>query len=486
MEYSTLSAGEIQGSVARGEVTAEAVCRGALERIGKLNPKLKIFLAVDEAGSLEAARAVDKKRAGGAALGPLAGVPVALKDNLCTQGFPTTCASKILDGWKPPYNATVVERLLAADAVVMGKANMDEFAMGSSCENSAFHPTYNPWNPEYVVGGSSGGAAASVAAGLTPLALGSDTGGSIRQPAALCGVMGFKPTYGRVSRYGLMAFASSLDQIGPFARTAEDTARLMSVISGHDQRDSTSAEWAVPDYLAQVKGDLKGLKVGLPQEYYGEGLDPEVRAALDAAKKVWQDAGAKFVDVSLPHTPYCLAVYYLVATAEASSNLARYDGVQYGLRVDADHLIAMYGATRAAGFGPEVKRRIMLGTYALSAGYYDAYYKKALQVRTLIQRDFTTALQTCDLIFTPTSPTPAFKLGERLDDPLAMYLSDIYTISVNLAGLPGLSVPCGFTQAGLPVGLQLIGPAFGESKLLQAAQAYQTATDWHLRRPSLS
>ncbi|NTV52351.1 MAG: Asp-tRNA(Asn)/Glu-tRNA(Gln) amidotransferase subunit GatA [Candidatus Firestonebacteria bacterium] len=483
MAYSTLSAGEIGGRVARGEVSAETICRASLERIAALNPQLKIFLAVDEAGSLAAAAAVDKKRAAGQKLGPLAGVPVTLKDNLCTKNFPTTCASKILDGWKPPYNAAVVEALQAADAVVMGKANMDEFAMGSSCENSAFHPTYNPWNPAYVVGGSSGGSAAAVAAGLTPLALGSDTGGSIRQPAALCGVMGLKPTYGRVSRYGLMAFASSLDQIGPFARTAADAALLLSVISGHDRRDSTSTQVAVPDYGAQLAGGLKGLKVGLPQEYYGAGLDPQVRAALDAARKVWEDAGAEFVEVSLPHTEYCLAVYYLVATAEASSNLARYDGVQYGLRAGADNLIGMYGATRDQGFGPEVKRRIMLGTYALSAGYYDAYYKKALQVRTLIQRDFNEALQHCDMIFTPTSPTPAFKLGERMDDPLTMYLSDIYTISVNLAGLPGLSVPCGFTSAGLPVGLQLIGKAFEEGALLRAAQAYQSLTDWHARRP---
>jgi aspartyl-tRNA(Asn)/glutamyl-tRNA(Gln) amidotransferase subunit A len=485
MDYSTLSAGEIQGQVARGEVSAEEICRGARKRIAELNPKFKIFLAVDEAGALEAARLVDKKRAAGEKLGALAGVPVALKDNMVTKGFSTTCASKILDGWKPPYDATVVERLHAADAVLMGKTNMDEFAMGSSCENSAFHPTYNPWNPAYVVGGSSGGSAAAVAAGLTPLALGSDTGGSIRQPAALCGVMGFKPTYGRVSRYGLMAFASSLDQIGPFARTAEDTALLMSVISGHDERDSTSATLPVPDYAKQIKGSLKGLKVGLPKEYYGEGLDPEVGAALAAARRVWEEAGAEFVDVSLPHTQYCLAVYYLVATAEASSNLARYDGVQYGLRAEADNLIAMYGATRSDGFGPEVKRRIMLGTYALSAGYYDAYYKKALQVRTLIQRDFNEALKKCDMIFTPTSPTPAFKLGEKLDDPLTMYLSDIYTISVNLAGLPGLSLPCGLTKAGLPIGLQLIGKAFDETALLRAAQAYQTLTDWHSRRPAV-
>ncbi len=485
MEYSTLSAVEMRERVVRGEVKAEELCRAALERIQAVNPRLKIFLAVDESGSLEQARDIDRRRAAGETLGPLAGVPVTLKDNLCTKNFSTTCASKILAGWKPPYNATVVERLRNAGAVLMGKANMDEFAMGSSCENSAFHPTFNPWNPEYVVGGSSGGSAAAVAAGLTPLSLGSDTGGSIRQPAALCGVMGFKPTYGRVSRYGLMAFASSLDQIGPFASSAEDMAVAMSVISGHDVRDSTSAEVKVPEYRTQMSGGLKGLRVGLPKEYYGAGLDPEVRQALDEAKRVWKDAGAEFVEVSLPHTEYCLATYYIVATAEASSNLARYDGVQFGLRAEGEHLLAMYGATRAQGFGPEVKRRIMLGTYALSAGYYDAYYKKALQVRTLIQRDFQAAMQHCDVILTPTSPTPAFKLGERMDDPLTMYLSDIYTISVNLAGLPGLSVPCGFTASGLPVGLQIIGAAFEEAKLLRVAQAYQSLTDWHARRPKL-
>lgn len=486
MDYSELTAIEIQAQVAGRKVSATEICRAALDRIAALDSRVRAFLAVDEAGALAAAAEADRRLAAGEPAGPLAGVPIVLKDNLCTRNFPTTCASRILENWKPPYDAAVVERVKAAGAIPLGKANLDEFAMGSSCENSAYHPTHNPWNTACVPGGSSGGSAAAVAAGYAPLALGSDTGGSIRQPAALCGVIGFKPTYGRVSRYGLIAFASSLDQIGPFARTVEDAALLLAVISGRDPQDATSAEVPVPDYRALIQGGVRGLKIGLPEEYYGEGLDPEIRAAVEAAQRVLQDQGAELRPVSLPHTRYCLATYYLVAPAEASSNLARYDGVQYGLRMPADQLTAMYGATRSAGFGAEVKRRIMLGTYALSAGYYDAYYKKALQVRTLIQRDFNQALAECDLILTPTSPTPAFRLGEKTADPLTMYLSDIYTISVNLAGLPGLSVPCGFTVQGLPIGLQLIGKAFAEETLLRAAQAYQAATDWHLRRPAFN
>jgi aspartyl-tRNA(Asn)/glutamyl-tRNA(Gln) amidotransferase subunit A len=453
--------------------------------VAALDPKFKIFLGVDEAGALAAAAAVDQKLAAGEPAGALAGVPIVFKDNLCTRGFPTTCGSRILEGWKPPYDATVVTKVKSAGAVPLGKANCDEFAMGSSCENSAYHPTRNPWDAGKVPGGSSGGSAAAVAASLAPLALGSDTGGSIRQPAALCGVVGMKPTYGRVSRYGLVAFASSLDQIGPFARTVEDAALLLGVIAGQDEFDATSAPQPVPDYARVLSGGVQGLTFGLPKEYFGEGLDPEIRAAVVQAQEALRAAGARLREVSLPHTKYCLATYYLIAPAEASSNLARYDGVQYGLRVPEENLIAQYRATRAAGFGPEVKRRIMLGTYALSAGYYDAYYKKALQVRTLIQRDFHQALSECDLILAPTSPTAAFPLGAKLQDPLAMYLSDIYTISVNLAGLPGLSVPCGFTREGLPIGLQLIGPAFKEELLLRAAQAYQSTTDWHLRRPAL-
>jgi aspartyl-tRNA(Asn)/glutamyl-tRNA(Gln) amidotransferase subunit A len=486
MDFSALTAIEVQSLVAKHEATAVDICRAALHRVAALDPKLRIFLAVDEAGALAAAAAVDRRLAAGEPAGPLAGVPIVFKDNLCTRNFPTTCGSRILEGWRPPYNATVVDRVQAAGAVCLGKVNQDEFAMGSSCENSAYHPTFNPWDMACVPGGSSGGSAAAVAAGLAPLALGSDTGGSIRQPAALCGVIGLKPTYGRVSRYGLVAFASSLDQIGPFSRTSGDAALLLAVIAGRDEQDATSAGLPVPDYRAQLGGGVRGLTLGLPREYFGEGLDPEVRAAVAAAQKTFEALGATVREVSLPHTEYCLATYYLVATAEASSNLARYDGVQYGLRVPADNLAAMYGATRSAGFGAEVKRRIMLGTYALSAGYYDAYYKKALQVRTLIQNDFNQVLAECDLILTPTSPTPAFRLGAKTDDPLAMYLSDIYTTSVNLAGLPGISVPCGFTAAGLPIGLQLIGKAFAEDTLLRAAHAYQGATAWHTRRPALA
>jgi len=476
MNLETLTASEIQRRVAAREESAQEVCRAALARVEALDAKLRIFLAAE----------VDRKLAAHEPPGPLAGVPVALKDNLCTLGFPTTCASRSLEGWRPPYNAAVVEKLRQAGAVVVGKTNLDEFAMGSSCENSAFHPTCNPWNPACVVGGSSGGSAAAVAAGLAPVALGSDTGGSIRQPAALCGVVGLKPTYGRVSRYGLVAYASSLDQIGPLAHTAEDAARVLAVIAGRDARDATSAPVEVPDYTRGLAGGVADLTLGLPREYFGEGLDPEVRRAVAGAVDVLRSQGARVRDVSLPHTEYCLAAYYLIATAEASSNLARYDGVQYGLRVPADNLTEMYRTTRAAGFGAEVKRRIMLGTYALSAGYYEAYYQKALQVRTLIQQDFTAALADCDVLVTPTSPTPAFRLGEKLDDPLTMYLSDIYTISVNLAGLPGLSLPCGFSAAGLPIGLQLIGRAFEEPTLLRTAQAYQGVTTWHQSRPSLS
>ncbi|MEW6516731.1 MAG: Asp-tRNA(Asn)/Glu-tRNA(Gln) amidotransferase subunit GatA [candidate division FCPU426 bacterium] len=484
--WSGLSARELRDRIARGEAKASEACEAGLARIRELDPKLKVFLAVDEAGARRAAEAVDRDVAAGRPLGPLAGVPVALKDNLCTAGFPTTCASRILEGWKPPYNATVVERIKAAGGVVVGKVNLDEFAMGSSCENSGFFPTRNPWDVERVPGGSSGGAAAAVAADLALLALGSDTGGSIRQPAALCGVVGLKPTYGRVSRYGLVAFASSLDQIGPFGHTIEDAALLLGVIAGQDPRDATSAQVAVPDFTAGLDQLPTGLRLGLPREYFAEGLNPEVAASLEQAKAVFRELGLSITEVSLPHTEYCLAVYYLVATAEASSNLARYDGVQYGLRAEADSLLAMYRETRARGFGPEVKRRIMLGTYALSAGYYDAYYLKALKVRTLIQKDFARAWEQCDAILTPTSPTAAFRMGDKTEDPLSMYLSDIYTISANLAGLPAVSVPSGFTSQGLPVGLQLIGRAFDEQTILRMAHAYQSRTDWHARRPPMN
>jgi aspartyl-tRNA(Asn)/glutamyl-tRNA(Gln) amidotransferase subunit A len=412
-------------------------------------------------------------------------VPIALKDVLCTRGIRTTCGSKILERFVPPYDATVVARLFAAGAILLGKLNMDEFAMGSSTEHSAFFTTRNPWDLARVPGGSSGGAAAVVAAGLAPLSLGTDTGGSIRQPAAFSGVLGMKPTYGRVSRYGLIAFASSLDQVGPLARDAEDAALLLGAIAGPDPMDSTAIDVPVPDYRATLGQGIEGLRLGVPAEYFIEGVDPEVEQAVRTAIATLEKLGARTVPVSLPHTEYGLAAYYVIAPAEASSNLARYDGVKYGLRVPgARDLIDMYSKTRAAGFGTEVKRRVMLGTYVLSAGYYDAYYGQAQKVRTLVRRDFDEAFAQVDLIVAPTTPGVAFKMGEK-EDPIQMYLNDIFTIPVNLAGLPGISIPGGFTQAGLPIGLQLIAPAFDEATLLRAAHAYQTVTDWHTRRPPL-
>jgi aspartyl-tRNA(Asn)/glutamyl-tRNA(Gln) amidotransferase subunit A len=415
-------------------------------------------------------------------------VPVAIKDILATRGRVTTCASKMLETFVPPYNAHVVDRLEASDAVVLGKTNMDEFAMGSSNENSAFAVTRNPWDTERIPGGSSGGSAAAVAAGMAPVSLGSDTGGSIRLPAALCGVVGLKPTYGRVSRYGLVAFASSLDQIGPLASTVGDAAELAGVIFGHDPRDSTSVERPVPDYLAEMRDGAKGLRIGVPKEYFGPGLEPDVASAVRAALDFYQDYGCEVIDISLPHAEYAVAAYYLVATAEASSNLARYDGVQYGYRApgsDQGDLVSMYNATRARGFGPEVKRRIMLGTYALSAGYYDAYYLKALKVRGLIRGDFLRAFEKVDAIVSPTSPTVAFKVGEKVEDPLAMYLTDIYTISANLAGVCGISIPCGMSGQGLPIGLQIMGDYFEESKLFRLARAFEESHDYHTKRPEL-
>jgi aspartyl-tRNA(Asn)/glutamyl-tRNA(Gln) amidotransferase subunit A len=430
---------------------------------------------------------VDEKRQRGAPLGPLAGVPVAVKDVLCTRGVPTTCASRMLQNFKPPYDAHVVARLRQADAVLIGKTNLDEFAMGSSTENSAFGPTRNPWDLDRIPGGSSGGSAAAVAAGEVPLALGTDTGGSIRQPASFCGVVGLKPTYGRVSRYGLVAFASSLDQVGPFSRDTADCALLMEVIAGYDPRDSTSIDYPVPAYHKTLDDPVKPLTVGVAKEYFSEGLDPEVEQAVRAALKEYQRLGATVKEVSLPHSRYAIATYYLVATAEASSNLARYDGMHYGRRAEAGgDLIATYSRSRAEGFGPEVQRRIMLGTYALSSGYKDAYYNKALAVRRLIKNDFDAAFAGCDVIMGPTAPTPAFKVGEKADDPLAMYLSDVYTIGCNLAGLAGVSVPCGFTRSGLPIGLQILAAPFEEEKLLRVARMYERATDWHARRPGQS
>jgi aspartyl-tRNA(Asn)/glutamyl-tRNA(Gln) amidotransferase subunit A len=485
VELTHQTASALLALMQRGEVSAEAVATDFLAAIQKAEPTVGAFLHVDEAGALEQARRIDERRRRGEALGPLAGVPVAIKDVLCTRGQPTTCGSKILADFRPPYDAHVIERLRQADAVLVGKTNLDEFAMGSSTENSGFHVTRNPWDPERIPGGSSGGSAAAVAAGEAPLALGTDTGGSVRQPASLCGVVGLKPSYGRVSRFGVVAFGSSLEQVGPFARTVADVARLLEVIAGHDPRDSTSVDRPVPRYAETVEQPLAGLTIGLPREYAGEGLDPEVDAAVRAALQVYQDLGATLKEVSLPNSPHALAAYYLVATAEASSNLARYDGVHYGHR-SATHrgLIEMYCRSRGEGFGAEVKRRIMLGTYALSSGYRDAYYVKALKVRRLIRADFDEAFKTCDVIAGPTSPTVAFRIGERVSDPLAMYLADVYTIGANLAGLPGISVPCGFSKAGLPIGLQLLAGPFEEEKLLRAARMHERVTDWHTRRPA--
>lgn len=418
--------------------------------------------------------------------GPLSGIPVSIKDNICVKDNETTCASKILSGFKPPYDAEVIRRLKNAGAILWGKTNMDEFAFGSSTENSSYGPTRNPYNLECVPGGSSGGSAAAVAADETIISLGSDTGGSIRQPAAFCGVVGLKPTYGRVSRYGLIAFASSLDQIGPITKDVRDCAVMMNVISGYDPKDSTSANIEVPDFTKSLNGEIKNLRVGLPKEYFTHGIDNEVRSALDEAIATLKTKGAKFIEISLPHTEYAVAVYYIVATAEASSNLARFDGVQYGFRqINSAGLIDMYKNSRGEGFGNEAKRRIILGTYVLSSGYYDAYYLRAQKVRTLIKRDFDTAFNEVDCIITPTSPTPAFKIGEKATDPLKMYLSDIYTISVNLAGVPAISIPCGFTKDKLPVGLQIITKPFDEETLFKAAFAYETQTNWRKIKPIL-
>jgi len=478
-----------------GVVSAEEVARAYLDRAEAFK-RLNAFVHLDAEAVLVQARAVDEKRRRGEPLGALAGVPVAIKDVLCVKGEPTTCGSKMLKGFRPPYDATVIEKLKAADAVLFGKVNMDEFAMGSSTENSAYGPTRNPWDEDRIPGGSSGGSAAAVAADLAPLALGSDTGGSIRQPAALCGIVGLKPTYGRVSRYGLIAFASSLDQVGPFAHEVADAALLLGVLAGRDPRDATSVDSLVPDYRAGLDVPPASLRIGLVREHYGEGLDPEVEAAIREAVRVYEAAGATVKDVSLPHSKYGIPAYYIVAPAECSSNLARYDGTIYGHRAadfaptgpeeeDLPPLVRMMMASRAEGFGPEVKRRIMLGTFALSAGYADQYYNQALKARRLIRNDFDAAFREVDVLIGPTTPTAAFRLGEKTADPLAMYLSDIYTITANLAGIPGLSLPCGLTAAGLPIGLQLLAPAFAEETLLRTARVFEAATDWHEKRPGL-
>jgi aspartyl-tRNA(Asn)/glutamyl-tRNA(Gln) amidotransferase subunit A len=469
----------------RRELTPSEVTRAHLERIEALDPQVNAYLTITREVALRQAAEADERFRAGVPRGPLDGVPIALKDVLCTRGIRTTCGSKILEHFVPPYDATAVTRLFDAGAVLLGKTNLDEFAMGSSTENSGFFPTRNPWDLTRVPGGSSGGSAAAVAAGMATAALGTDTGGSIRQPAAFCGDVGLKPTYGRVSRYGLIAFASSLDQIGPLARDVEDAALVLGAVAGHDPLDSTSVDVPVPDYRAYLGRGIEGLKVGIPSEYFIDGLDPEVEAAVRAAVTVLETLGARAQPVSLPHTEYGVAAYYLIAPAEASSNLARYDGVKYGLRVPrARDLVDMYSKTRAAGFGAEVKRRVMLGTYALSAGYYDAYYGKAQRVRTLVRRDFDRAFEQVDVIAAPTTPGAAFKFGEK-EDPLQMYLNDVFTIPGNLSGLPGVSLPTGFTMSGLPIGLQLLGRAFEEAGLLRVAHAYERATEWHRRRPAV-
>ncbi|AFE08878.1 aspartyl/glutamyl-tRNA amidotransferase subunit A [Corallococcus coralloides DSM 2259] len=477
-----LSMLELAAKLASREVSSVDATRASLQRIAQVDPKVRAFLRVDEAGALKSAEASDARRKAGSPLSALDGVPVGLKDIFLTQGVETTCASRVLEGFVPPYDATVVRLLKEAGLPLLGKLNMDEFAMGSSNESSAYFPTHNPWDLTRTPGGSSGGSAAAVAAREVFGALGTDTGGSIRQPAALTNTVGLKPTYGRVSRYGVIAFASSLDQPGPMARTVGDTAALFQLIARHDPLDSTSADVETPDCLTGLEDGVRGLKLGVPREYFAEGMDPEVAGTLRASLEELEKLGATLVDVSLPHTKYALATYYLLASSEASSNLARYDGIRYGQRAkDARGLKELYTQTRGQGFGAEVKRRIMLGTYALSAGYYDAYYLRAQKVRTLIREDFTKVFQQVDAIVSPTSPVPAFKLGAKVDDPLSMYLMDVYTLPCNLAGLPGLSVPCGFTQGGLPIGMQLLGRPFDEARLLRIARAFEREHDFFRR-----
>jgi aspartyl-tRNA(Asn)/glutamyl-tRNA(Gln) amidotransferase subunit A len=470
------SASEIAAGVNSRVASAVETARAALARIETVDPKLRAFLTVRPEAVLAHAAEVDRRIESGAGPFPLAGVPVAIKDNICTRNLRTTCGSKVLSDYIPPYSATAVERLEQAGAVIVGKTNCDEFAMGSSTENSAFQVTRNPYDLERVPGGSSGGSTVAVASRMAALALGSETGGSVRQPASFCNVFGLKPTYGRISRYGLVAFASSLDNIGGIAGSARDLALLLRVIAGRDERDATSATVPVPDYVAQLEQSVRGMRVGVPREFFGEGLDPEVRSIIDQGIRNAAALGCEVVEVRLPHTEYAIADYYIIAPAEASSNLARYDGVRYGLRAaDPKDLSDMYRRTRSLGFGAEVKRRIMIGTYALSSGYYDAYYARAMKVRTLIRRDYDAVFESVAALLTPVSPTPAFRIGERVDDPLAMYLSDIYTVTANLAGIPSLSVPCGFTASGLPVGLQIVGKQFDEATILRLAHAYAAA-----------
>lgn len=467
------------------EITSVELTQDVLSRIDEVEGDVEAYLTITRAEALAQAEAVDKKIAAGEKISFLEGIPGAIKDNICTKGVKTTCASKILEHFVPPYDATVMTKIKAENPVILGKVNMDEFAMGGSTENSASHVTHNPWNLDCVPGGSSGGSAAAVAAGTAIWALGSDTGGSIRQPASFCGVVGMKPTYGRVSRYGLVAYASSLDQIGPLTRDVTDCAHLLNIIAGHDEMDSTSSAAEVPDYTKSLVEDVKGLKIGLPKEYFVEGMDPEVEQAVRTAIKKYEELGAEVVEISLPHTEYAISTYYLIAPAEAATNLERYDGVSYGERVDGEDLVQMMTNTRDEKFGEEVKRRIMIGNYALSAGYYDAYYLKALKVRTLVQQDYTEAFKKVDVIMAPTAPTPAFKIGEMIADPLQMYLQDVCTVPLNLAGLPGISIPCGKSSKGLPIGLQIIGKPLAEETLIRTAYTYEQSQDYHKQMPEL-
>jgi aspartyl-tRNA(Asn)/glutamyl-tRNA(Gln) amidotransferase subunit A len=492
LSFDTLIAA--RNAVRNRDISSTELTRQALARVSEFDQTIHAFNSFDATRALVVAKEVDD----GLRSGPLAGVPIAIKDNLCTSWGTTTCSSKMLANFRAPYDATVIQKLEAAGAVIIGKTNLDEFAMGSSTENSAFGATRNPWDVDRIPGGSSGGSAAALAAGMCCGSIGSDTGGSIRQPAAMCGVVGLKPTYGRVSRYGLVAFASSLDQVGPFGWTVADNALLLNVIAGHDPKDSTSVNVPVPDHLAELDRPIDGLRIGIVREYQIDRMDPQVKAAVDRAVEIYAQMGATIVDVSLPHTEYAIAAYYVIAPCEASSNLARYDGVHFGHRTSTPvkDIVELFSRSRAEGFGDEVKRRIMIGTYALSSGYYDAYYVRALQVRNLITRDFTNAFAKCDVILSPTSPIPAFKIGEKSGDPLQLYLCDVFTVSCNIAGIAGISLPCGFTQSAapegstdsakpLPIGLQLLGPAFGEGKLLRAARMFESATNWYKRRPTL-
>ena len=482
-----LSASSIKEKIINREISAQEVVEDLFEWIALKEPSVKAYISLDKEDALLKAKEVDEKLSNGGKVGLLAGIPVAIKDNICTSGMKTTCASKILEDFTPPYDAFVVKRIKEEDAVIIGKTNLDEFAMGSSNENSAFHVTRNPWNTDCIPGGSGGGSAAAVTANMAFMALGSDTGGSVRQPSSFCGNVGCKPTYGRISRYGLVAFASSLDQIGSVTKNVSDAALLLQVVSGHDAYDSTSANLGVPDYIAGINSTNDNLRIGVPKEFFGKGLNPEIKNAVTNALEIYKKNGAEIVDLSLPHCGYAVATYYIIATAEASSNLARYDGVRYGHRsqLSEDNIIDMYSRVRAEGFGSEVKRRILLGNYVLSAGFYEAYYMKASKVRNLIKDDFEDAFKKVDCIISPTCPSPAFKIGEKVTDPLEMYLSDIYTIPANLVGIPGISIPCGFTTTGLPIGMQIMGKHFEEEKILKIAKLFENETDFHLKRPEL-